>query len=106
MTTDSTARSDSALGGHTPTPWKFVPWHIEEGPPAVRAPEGWVVAHTASDSDAEFIARAVNCHDELLAKLKEVLDFYDALPNAHAVGEVELLDSITALIAKAKGGQP
>lgn len=103
---DSNTRPDSVGQAHTPTPWTFVPWHIEEGPPAVRAPEGWVVAHTASDSDAEFIARAANCHDELLAKLKEVLDFYDALPTAHAVGEVELLDSITTLIAKATGGQP
>lgn len=40
---------------------------------------------------------------EMLAKLNEVLDFYDALPTEHAPGEVELLDSITALIAKALG---
>lgn len=41
-------------------------------------------------------------HNPALAKLKEVLDFYDALPSEHAKGEVELLDSITALLAKAK----
>ena len=40
---------------------------------------------------------------DLLAKLREVLDFYDALPSEHAPGEVELLDSITAIL-KATGG--
>lgn len=36
---------------HTPTPWKFVPWHVEEGPPAVRSTEGWIVCTTSSDND-------------------------------------------------------
>jgi len=49
-----------------PLPWHSVPWHVEEGPAAVRCVEGWVVCHTSSDIDAEFIARAANCHDDLL----------------------------------------
>ncbi len=49
-----------------------------------------------SDANARLIAAA----PDLLAKLSEVLDFYDALSSEHAPGEVELLDSITALLAK------
>lgn len=61
---------------HTPTPWKFSPWHIEEGPSAVRAPAGHIVCTTASDADAELIVRAVNAHDDLvkaLEKAKEII---------------------------------
>lgn len=46
------------MGEHTPGPWHFVPWHIEEGQPAVRCAEGWIVATTSNDANAEFIARA------------------------------------------------
>lgn len=46
------------MSKHTPGPWHFVPWHIEEGPPAVRCAEGWIVATTSTDADAEFLARA------------------------------------------------
>ena len=47
-----------AVSKHTPGPWHFVPWHIEEGQPAVRCAEGWIVATTSNDANAEFIARA------------------------------------------------
>lgn len=46
----------------TPLPWKFSPWHIEEGPPVVRAPAGYIVCTTASDQDAEYIAEACNAY--------------------------------------------
>lgn len=46
------------MSKHTPGPWHFVPWHIEEGQPAVRCAEGWIVATTSNDANAEFIARA------------------------------------------------
>ncbi len=36
--------------------WRFVPWHIEEGAPAVRAPEGWLICNASSDDCARHIA--------------------------------------------------
>lgn len=46
------------MSAFTKGPWKYVPWHVEEGPPAVRAPEGWLVCTTSSDADAKLIAIA------------------------------------------------
>jgi hypothetical protein len=66
---------------HTPLPWKFSPWHIEEGPPAVLAPAGHIVCTTAGDDDAAFIVKACNMHAELVAAL-------DALVNAKALSGV------------------
>jgi len=57
------------VSGPTPGPWRFVPWHIEEGPPAVRCAEGWIVATTASDDDAQFIAAAPDLADALFGLL-------------------------------------
>lgn len=58
---------------HTPTPWKFVPWHIAEGPSEVRTTQGpgasstgWLICTTAGDDDAEHIVKCVNAHDHLL----------------------------------------
>lgn len=60
------------MSGPTPGPWRFVPWHIEEGPPAVRCAEGWIVATTASDDDARFIAAAPRLSDALWSLLVAV----------------------------------
>lgn len=46
------ARAKAATQGT----WKFSPWHIQEGPPAVLSSEAWVLATTSSDSDAAHIA--------------------------------------------------
>ena len=91
---------DMRLDGHTPTPWKFVPWHIEEGPPAVRAPEGWVVAHASSDADAEYIAHAANCHDELLSQLQYAVKLLGAFPALNGTAQVQ---SMRDTLAKAQG---
>jgi len=53
---------------HTPGPWKYVPWHIEEDAAAVRAPEGWLICQTSSDDDARLIAAA----PDMLEALKEI----------------------------------
>ncbi len=53
------------MSEHTPTPWKLSPWHVEEGPPAVRAPAGHIVCTTSSNEDAAFIVLACNNHDRL-----------------------------------------
>lgn len=59
MTTDKL--KELALAA-TEGPWKHIPWHIEEGPPAVRCDggNGHIVATTASEKDAAFIAAARN----------------------------------------------
>ena len=45
---------------HTQGPWRFVPWHIEEGSSAVRAPDGHLICSTASDANARRIVACVN----------------------------------------------
>ena len=40
----------------TPGPWKFSPWHIEEGPSAVRKDDYGFVCNTDCDSTAAYIA--------------------------------------------------
>lgn len=54
----------------TPGPWTFVPWHIEEGPPAVRAPEGWIVCTASSDDDARLIAASPDMAEARLEAIK------------------------------------
>jgi len=73
----------------TPRPWKFSPWHIEEGCSAVRAPAGHIVCTTASDADAEYIARAVNAHEGLVKALEEIRDL-SLDPNARATANAAL----------------
>lgn len=73
------------MSKHTPGPWHFVPWHIEEGQPAVRCAEGWIVATASTDADAEFIARAPAMPAriaELEAENKQLGDAYERNTNA------------------------
>jgi len=42
-----------------------MPWHVEEGPSAVRCAEGWIVATTSNDDDAQFIAAGPDVADAL-----------------------------------------
>lgn len=58
-----------------PLPWKAVPWHIEEGPPAVRDARGDIVCTTASDATAEFIVKAAN-NEARLTELEAALEWY------------------------------
>lgn len=99
---------------HTPGPWGVF---ADGGDcPGIEADSFSVVVYGKSDeddcgvqgrSDGEKLANArlIAAAPELLAKLNEVLDFYDALPSEHADGEAELLDSVTALITKTTGEQ-
>ena len=49
----------------TPGPWRFSPWHVEEGNPCVRAPEGWIIASFSSDADALLGSYAPELYAEL-----------------------------------------
>ena len=53
-----------------PGPWKFVPWHIEEGPSAVRVSAGWLLCNTSGDNNAAYIAAA--SPDVILSLLSEL----------------------------------
>lgn len=81
-------------GQHTPGPWRFSPWHIEEGPSAVYDANGDLVCTTSSDDTARLIAAA----PELLAALKDM---------AHLAIQLGAFDLETreafAVIAKAEG---
>jgi hypothetical protein len=94
---------------HTPTPWRFSPWHIEDGPPAVRAPEGWIVATTAYDADADFIARAANAHEALV----RFAEYYErTMAVSHVAAPLASVEHQTArklldeALSLARGEQP
>ncbi len=53
-------------------PWKHVPWHVEEGPPAVRHPSGYLIANTDVDANAALIVAAVNALPGLIARVEEM----------------------------------
>jgi hypothetical protein len=86
---------------HTQTPWVNVNGTL------IRGPHGEAVAATKwstypsaieYEANARFIVTAVNCHDELLATLKDVWEFW-----AGGDAPKELEDKIVAAIAKAEG---
>jgi hypothetical protein len=82
---------------HTKGPWAFVPWHIAEGPPEVRSPEGWLICTTPGDDDARLIASA----PDLLEALQTITDCAEA--GSLGVGMDLWIKHARAAIAKAKG---
>ena len=61
---------DRLYGEAVIAPWRFVPWHIEEGCAAVRAPGGGVICTTSSDAGAECIAELHNAYPALAAEVR------------------------------------
>lgn len=90
---------------HTPTPWKFAKGWMR-GRDNERIAEFF--SHPSFD-DQQFIERAVNCHDDLVAALKFLLDDHVALIssgdcgnwNAESTPEVK---AARAALAKADAG--
>jgi len=62
---------------HTPTPWKWMPGEGQ----FIVAPDGTIVAEIpcqgANPADGEFIARAVNAHEDLMTALERIKDLSD-----------------------------
>lgn len=99
---------------HTPTPWRSsFPSYVIGGGIKICQLKGIYVNNPNREADAEFIVRACNSHDELVAMLKTSYDAIASLDvNVFGSGadeEVrwpirdELLDKIAKSIAKAKG---
>ena len=89
---------------HTPLPWKFVPWHIEEGPSAVRAPIGHLVCTTASDADAQLIVKAVNNHEAMDKLLAAAADELNNIPRMRAMDLGHKITQFRATLQKQSGG--
>lgn len=86
---------------HTPGKVRYVPWHVEEGAPAIRTADDWLLCATSSDADAERIADCWNACEgipdpsvvgeaiEALRLIRSILHWYDgdtnALGSAHKV---------------------
>jgi hypothetical protein len=104
---------------HTPTPWKLEHYGIGDSETQIvsyaenkgtkiiarLAPHG---DFEKRESDAAFIVRAVNAHDELIAALKQAREsyVYRTRHENKVVGEGDtLLSVIDAALAKAEGVQ-
>jgi len=109
---------------HTTTPWKS--WedpftarlHIEGDStqiavmsselemldPEDSSPDEREQARNTVDANAEFLIRAVNCHHELLAALKQTLDaLYNETTKSNSVWISTTKHMASAAIAKAEG---
>lgn len=95
------------VGGHTPTPWKVDPRYCDD----IIGGDGRDVAETLLSAEymrpaderranAEFIVRAANNHDGLVAALREVA----ILGHGKCTIGKPLADMIRAALAKATGG--
>ena len=69
---------------HTPGPW-----HIKDANPwLIYAADGYAVAdvrtshgmHPATKLDAQLIVKAVNCHDDLMEALLDLIDDKSSMP--------------------------
>lgn len=94
----STTKAESK---HTPTPWHGE-WSI------IRDESNRIVATTDCDFDAwetksnsEFIVRAVNAHDDLVAALQFAVDNMHKWTGTTGPGAVEFIEMSRAAIAKA-----
>ena len=69
----STEELERLIKAGTPDrPWHYSPWHVEEGPPAVRHPSGYIIANTDTNANAALIVAAVNALPELLERVRRL----------------------------------
>ena len=92
---------------HTPIPWIVKPdmgnLDIVSGDVVVAEITALMGVDEGDHANADFIVKAVNCHDELVAACKESLEIIKALmgPTTVAISTA----SIQAILAKAKEGR-
>lgn len=88
MTDLSNSNLEKLLAEATKGPWVMVPWHIEEGPSAVRkADSSEYVCNTASDATASLIALTPDLAAEVLAQ-RELFAFVANDPCFKLLGTV------------------
>lgn len=110
---------------HTPTPWVLDVSRVDDDgavPPVILDRTGMLIAMLGymdgkdarnCDTNAAFIVRAVNAHDELVAAAKEALDYIAAAiagadmtypqPNELYEGGVVEYHTLATALAKAEG---
>lgn len=102
---------------HSPTPWTmfrerggFTRIYGGQGPPLVVATligglDGDAACGPTTDANAEFICRAVNAHDDLIAALKALADFCEAYDQGYRGDEgfPDAVRAARAVQAKAEG---
>jgi len=78
---------------HTPLPWEVDYSNADVSQAGIKTEDGINVAwmskyqpNCSSHENAEFIVKAVNCHDELVEALKECSDDLEALVNHEYIG--------------------
>ena len=82
---------------HTPTPWS-TDGHSVRGKDSERGNGPWLFDVYGVDGDAAFIVRAANCHDVLVAALKEVrADIWSGCDTVRSTAKID------AALAKAEG---
>lgn len=96
----------TSIEKHTPTPWHPDPDGYEE---YIWGPEDQMIAQLRGHgaglpqrTNAEFIVRAANAHDALLAACKQVSS---ELVNGQNVPSLKAMDMIESAIALAEKGQ-
>lgn len=106
------------MSAHSPLPWavkRFAPgdeWMVDpgrcdgvydaDGDPVISTDSG---VYSPNLVTADFIVRAVNCHDDLLAALKSTLDWLSSfsMPPAATIAEKQdHMAILEAAIAKAE----
>lgn len=91
---------------HTPTPWYLYGNEVRTCPTfnhdSVDSDElvGAFEQDSFSEADAAFIERAVNCHEELVALLKDMIDYEETYSN---LSWSEVVAKAKQTIAKAEG---
>jgi len=94
---------------HTPVPWTWENWFDPRGNnfPYLQAADGRTVQDQPDTVDGQFILRACNAHDDLLAALAELRDrtLTLSMNEKSSLAEIgrALYDIADAAIAKAKG---
>lgn len=114
--------SEKMKRGHTPTPWELKPEEIDKPyirirgtalgrrykianvlMPVYKGSHEYEIEETRAN--AAFIVRAVNAHDELVRKIKELINRLETIKETHR--DLSLSDDISQakkVLTKANGG--